>query len=87
MLSDISASQRQGLDLDYGISVDGVVDDGAARDAGLRPGDVILDVDGKKVDSVAGFNRLILHTLPGKPAVLRVRRGAATSFLALNVRS
>ena len=54
------------------------------RGAGLRPGDGILEVDGKRVTDVAGFHRLLAHVRPGRAAVLRVRRGMATLFMALD---
>jgi len=82
-LSEMSASQRKNLGIDNGISVVGV-EDGQARDAGLRPGDVILEVDGKRVSDVAAFHRLLEHAPPNRPVVLRVRRGMVTLFLALS---
>ena len=82
-LGDITGQQRREMDIDHGASVNDV-DEGRARDAGLRPGDVILEVDGKRVTDVAGFHRLLAHVRPGQPAVLRVRRGMATLFLALD---
>ena len=81
-MGDITDQQRREMDIDHGASVNGV-EEGHARDAGLRPGDVILEVDGKRVTDVAGFRRLLVHVRPGRPAVLRVRRGMATLFLAL----
>ena len=80
-LSEITALQRGSFDIDHGVSVTGV-DEGPARAAGLRPGDVIMEVDGKRAGDIPGFYRLLDHTPPGKPAVLRVRRGMATLFLA-----
>lgn len=82
-LGDITGQQRRELDIDHGASVNDV-EEGRARDTGLRPGDVILEVDGKRVTDVAGFHRLLAHAPPGRPAVLRVRRGMATLFLALD---
>jgi len=82
-LGEISPVQRKTLNLDYGVAVE-VVDEGLARDAGLRPGDVILEVDGKRVHDVSGFQRLTGRGGAGKLVVLRVRRGASTSYLALN---
>jgi serine protease Do len=82
-LSELNTSQRKRLDIDHGVSVEGV-EDGPARQAGLRPGDAILEVDGKRVNSVAEFQRLLAHAAPGLPVVLRVRRGAAALYLALN---
>ena len=83
-VSDLTAQQRKREDLDHGVSVDGV-DDGPARDAGLRSGDLILEVDGKRVNSAEGFNRVIAHAPKGRPVVLRVRRAAAAIYLALRV--
>ena len=80
-LSEITALQRGSFDIDHGVSVTGV-DEGPARAAGLRPGDVIMEVDGKRAGDIPGFYRLLDHIPPGKPAVLRVRRGMATLFLA-----
>lgn len=81
-LGELTNQQRRDLDIDHGASVVDV-DEGLARGAGLRPGDVILEVDGKRVSDAAGLHRLLAHTRPGRPAVLRVRRGMATLFLAL----
>ena len=82
-LSEMSASLKKNLEIDNGVSVVGV-EDSQARNAGLRPGDVILEVDGKRVSDVAGFHRLLEHAAPRRPVVLRVRRGMTTLFLALN---
>jgi len=82
ILGDISSQQRRELDIDHGASVI-EVEEGRARDAGLRPGDVILEVDGKRASDAAGLLRLLAHVRPGASAVLRIRRGMATVFLAL----
>ncbi|MDH5512784.1 MAG: Do family serine endopeptidase [Gammaproteobacteria bacterium] len=81
-LGEITSQQRRELDIDHGAAIVDV-EEGLARGAGLRPGDVILEVDGKRVTDVTGFHRLMAHVRPGRPAVLRVRRGMATLFLAL----
>ena len=82
-LGDVTDRQRREMDIDHGAGVY-AVEEGRARDTGLRPGDVILEVDGKRVTDAAGFHRLLAHVRPGRPAVLRVRRGMATLFLALD---
>ena len=82
-LSEMSPAQQKYFDIDQGVTVAGV-DEGPARDAGLRPGDVILEVDGKRVGDVSGFRRLLEHVPRGRPAVLRIRRGMTTLFLALS---
>jgi len=70
--------------VDHGVSV-AAVDDGPARDAGLRPGDVILEVDNKRVSDAQEFFRLLEHSSPSRPVLLRIRRGMATMFMAFNV--
>jgi serine protease Do len=85
-LSESNARQREKRDFGHGINVEGV-EEGVAREAGLRPGDVILEVDGKRVHSVPEFNRLVAHTPKGRPALLRIRRGAQALFLTLRVPS
>lgn len=82
-LSEISSAQRKYFDIDHGASIVGV-EEGPARDAGLRPGDVVIEVDGKRVSDVTGFQRLLEPVRPGHAVVLRVRRGMATLFMALN---
>ena len=82
-LSEMTPAQQKYFDIDQGVTVAGV-DEGPARDAGLRPGDVILEVDGKRVGNVSGFRRLLEHVPRGRPAVLRIRRGMTTLFLALS---
>lgn len=81
-LSEMSASLKKNLEIDNGVSVIGVAD-GQARNAGLRPGDVIVEVDGKRVSDISTFHRLLEHAPPDRPAVLRVRRGMTTLFLAI----
>ncbi len=82
VLSELGPFQRKRQDLEYGVSVKGV-SAGPARNAGLRPGDVILEVDGKRVKDVPGFHRLMAHAPKGGVVVLRIRRGAVAMFLAL----
>ena len=82
-VGELSEVQRKNIDVDHGVNVAGV-DDGPARDAGLRPGDVILEIDNKRVNDVQDFFRLLEHASPSRPVLLRIRRGMATMFLAFN---
>ncbi len=47
----------------------------AAQDAGIQPGDLIVEVDKKPVTSVEEFERIYEKIEPGKPFLLRIRRG------------
>jgi serine protease Do len=85
VLSDLSVEQRKHYSLSGGVYVDDVLD-GPAREAGLRIGDIIAEVDGHAVGGIGNFYRLMAQKRSDRPAVLRVRRGASAIYLALNFR-
>ena len=58
-----------------GVVIAGVLQNGPAARAGLRPGDVITQVGTQKVDSVAELLRSVASLAPGQPAQLRFWRG------------
>lgn len=82
VLEALSPAARQARGLYAGVVVV-ALEDGPGLRAGLRPGDVILEVDGQRVDSPAAFQRLVAQTPRGSYLVLRVRRAAASVYLAL----
>ena len=61
IISDLSqdAAEQLGLDIDKGALIQEVSPDSAAEDAGLEPGDVIIEVDGKAIDSVNDLRNAI----------------------------
>ena len=83
VLSELSAAQRKRYDVTQGVQVDEVTE-GPGREAGLRPGDVIVEVDGKPVAGVGQFYRLLGYAKSGRPALLRLRRGSAAVYVAMN---
>jgi len=85
VLSELTAAQRKRHEVSSGVHVDEVWD-GPAREAGLRVGDVIAEVDGRPVSGIANFYRLVARVKGGRPAVLRVRRGTSSVYLALDHR-
>ncbi len=65
-----------GLDRPKGALVAEIVKDGAAEKAGIKPGDVILEFDGKKIDRSASLPPIIGRTaLDRKVTVLILRNG------------
>jgi serine protease Do len=74
---------------DKGLVVTGVEPEGPAADRGMRTGDVILDVGGKPVASVADVrSALVAAKSAGKHDVLmRVKTADATRFVALPLAS
>jgi serine protease Do len=71
------------MEIDAGIYVNRV-ETNPARDAGLRPGDVILEANGTRLSDVPTFYLVLERRAADRPVVLRVRRGMATLFLALS---
>ncbi len=73
-------AQTFGLDGQQGVVVTGVLQNGPAALAGLRPGDVIVSVAGTPVTNVPGLLRAVAALTPGQPAQIEVlrRRGLET---------
>lgn len=65
----VDSQKDQGKDIDLGtmegIYVAKVVEDGAAADAGIKEGDVIIAVDGQKVTRMAELQEIIARKRPG----------------------
>jgi Do/DeqQ family serine protease len=69
-------AQRLGLDKVEGVYIAGVLNGGAAEEASLQKGDVILEIDGTKTTRVPGFMELIARHRPGdKVNILFIREG------------
>lgn len=80
-------------DVKGSVLVAGVVDEGPAQNADLREGDLIREVAGQEVDSIAAFYRILWHqreagsiikltvTRGGKPAYVLVRSVDRNSLL------
>lgn len=56
--------------------------EGAAGDAGLKVGDVILDANGTEIRRVSDFDKSLATTKPGQEFKLKVQRGNETLTLA-----
>ncbi|WP_447980556.1 DegQ family serine endoprotease [Candidatus Nitrospira bockiana] len=72
---------------DTGVSVVEVQPDTPADRAGLRPGDIIREIDRKPVRTVQDFERLVSQLNPKSRVLLLITRGNATVFLSINPES
>lgn len=59
--------------------------DGPALRAGLRPGDVLLQLNGQTVDSPDRFDEVVARLTPGATVPVLVQRRGAPLFLALDI--
>ncbi|MCA0211775.1 MAG: trypsin-like peptidase domain-containing protein [Proteobacteria bacterium] len=72
-----------GVKAKEGVIITGVLQNGPAAQAGIRPGDVIAEVGGKRVTNVSELLTAVASLKPGTPSKFEVRRGSET--LALQV--
>ncbi|RNC72179.1 MAG: DegQ family serine endoprotease [Desulfuromonadales bacterium] len=75
--------RRQGLS---GVEVTDVDEAGVAGEAGIRPGDIIVGVNRKRVASLAEYDRAMRDAARRGVAVLLVRRGDASIYFSLRLR-
>ena len=80
LVRGLSPQQKGALGVDHGVQVQQVAPGAAAR-AGVRPGDVILQLGGKRIDSAATLRAEAAALPEGKPTAMLVRRGEGTVFL------
>ena len=71
-------AQPDGSALREGIGVREVTRDGPAWNAGVRPGDLILSIDGEPVSDAARFLLAISERVPGSQVELEIQRGSET---------
>jgi serine protease Do len=82
---DQALADSFGLAVPSGALVSSVDDDGAARKAGVKEGDVILSFDGKAVESAGQLPALVAAASPGRKVDLEVWRDRAKRSLQLEV--
>ena len=78
-------SKESGIPAGAGVAVLQVVEGGPAERAGVRPGDVILDVNQKAVTTPNEVAAIVGKMKDGEFALLRLRRGDATFFTPVPV--
>ncbi|AXK72306.1 DegQ family serine endoprotease [Lysobacter sp. TY2-98] len=84
-VQDLTAAERKRMGLGDGEGVRiGRVDGTPARDAGLQPGDVILQVGRAAVGNSAELSRAVAALPRGQAIMLLVRRGNSTQFVAVD---
>jgi len=75
-IRDVSPAAAKTLGIDKGALVNSVEEDKPAAKAGIKPMDVIVEVNGKKVDDSLALRRIVERIKPGtKVPVVLVREG------------
>ena len=76
-------AESLGLEKADGVVVSAVDPGSVADEAGIRRGDVIVEVDRKPIRSIDEYKKAVAGIRKGKGVLLLVRRGESTLFLAL----
>ena len=74
-----------GLVFDRGVVLSDVTPAGPAEAAGLRPGDIVLALDGKPMENARQFDVNLYRRVPGDSVTLSVRRGSQALELPVSV--
>ncbi|MEQ9439701.1 MAG: trypsin-like peptidase domain-containing protein [Cyclobacteriaceae bacterium] len=66
-IRDVNAqlASERGLDMVSGVFIEGVAQESAAAEAGMEPGDVIVEIDSRAVGNVAELQELVARNRPG----------------------
>src|SRR6185503_7734258 len=80
-----SLAESFGLDRPEGALVSSVENGGPAEKAGIKPGDVLLSIDGKKVERSAELPPLVANVKPGAKANFEVWRDGRKRTIAVTV--
>jgi serine protease Do len=76
-------AESLGLEKSEGVVVTAVEPGSAAEEAGIRRGDVIVEVDRRTVRNLDEYKKAIAGIAKGRGVLFLVRRGESTLFLAL----
>src|ERR1700677_1221190 len=83
-IAEIEASRAKELKLkeDYGVEISRVEENSPAEKAGVKPGDVVLEYNGQRVEGMEQFGRMVRETPPGREVKLTISRDGKTQTLA-----
>jgi serine protease Do len=84
-VSVTDAPAPHGPQSNTGVPIANIDRSGPAARAGLRPGDVVLAVNGVRVDTSQGLIKAVAATTPGNSVVLTVRRGGQNVQITVTV--
>ncbi len=78
-------AKKNELSIDKGIVLTTVSEKSNAEKADLKTNDVILELNGKPVSSVAEFQGMLVMYNPGDKVNLKIRRGSSDKTIELRL--
>ena len=79
-------AQSLGLDTDEGVLVSDVTAGQSAAEAGIKRGDVIIEIDKNPVKNMADYERSLGAIRKGRTVLFLIRRGGTTIYIAVKIR-
>ena len=76
-------AKKYDIKMGSGLVVLNVAMGSEAEFAGIRPGDVILEVNRRTVDSIVVFEKIVKSQKPGSPILFLLKRGNTTLYLSI----
>lgn len=88
-ISEVDGAKVKSYDLKVsdGVRIENFSDQSAARDAGIKVGDVITKIDGHDVNSVAQLQEAIAQHKPADKVLVTVNRQGADTEIAVTLKS
>lgn len=83
-VADLSSEQREQLGLARGGALVTGVRPGPAAEAGVQRGDVVLEVNRRKIQSAEQFGEVVKGQPKDEPTLLLLRRGASSVFVVVD---
>lgn len=88
-IADINQNLSEELKLNGndGVLVTNILNDGAAKKAGIKKFDVIISINGNKVNSVSQLHEQIIQFNPGDKILCKIRRKGITKEIEIELES
>lgn len=84
---DGNLAKEKGLDVTNGVFIDSVAENSAALDAGIKVGDVVLEIDDIEVKTAPELQEIIARHRPGDKVNLKIARGDKMLDLKVELRN
>lgn len=81
---DLTESEREATELSGGVIIDDL-DPGPAYDAGLRPGDIILQINSQPVESTEALTKIVKGLKGGTSVPVLIQRQGGPLFMAMKI--
>ncbi|MEW6261945.1 MAG: DegQ family serine endoprotease [Thermodesulfobacteriota bacterium] len=78
-------AQRLGLKETEGVIIAGITDGSPADESGLKPGDLIIEINRQPVKNMSDFRRIAGEAKKGETVLFLVKRGSNTLFFTVTV--